>query len=205
MVKLLKNLLAVTVRSRSRERINRLGLWIWSVLGKCSEAGQLGSEEVSELRELGKRAVGLLVGIRDRSGENYGHQDNDGEEVVEEEANVGRAGDSAAVKGTTRSATTDKGAPPHPELEMSDLELAKVLLAKQLNEDLRPVENGRLSEMGNLQEDDETEISVDKQIRGMLDMIITIIGELYGQRDLLEFRDIWDDEPGSGLLEDEEK
>ena len=209
-VKLLRNLLAVTVRSRSREKINRVGLWTWSIMGKCNEAGQLGSEEISELRELGKRAVGLLVGIRDQSGKDYGHQDDEEEEMVNgEEINVGRAGgspkESAVGNGSTTSATTDTGgAPPQSELDMSELEHAKALLAKQLNEEHQPELNGRLAEAeeGEVEEDsgDEgAEMSVDKQIRAMLDMIITMVGELYGQRDLLEFRDIWDDEPASSM------
>ena len=37
----------------------------------------------------------------------------------------------------------------------------------------------------------QNELDVDRQIAIILDMILTVVGEFYGQRDLLEFRDIW--------------
>jgi hypothetical protein len=36
----------------------------------------------------------------------------------------------------------------------------------------------------------------DSNTRAALDMVITISGEVYGQRDLLEFREVWGDETG---------
>ena len=38
--------------------------WIWGLLGKCREVGQMGSEEVGVVRNLGKRAVWLIRRIR---------------------------------------------------------------------------------------------------------------------------------------------
>jgi hypothetical protein len=39
----------------------------------------------------------------------------------------------------------------------------------------------------------EKMLAVDQQVRTTLDVILTIVGEFYGQRDLLDFRDIWDE------------
>jgi Survival motor neuron (SMN) interacting protein 1 (SIP1) len=206
-VKLLKTLLAGIVRSRGQEKIERLGAWIWSVLAKCSEAGQLGSEEISELRELGKRAVGLLVGIRDRSGKAYSHEED--EEVPEngEESNGGQATHQQGGQAPGGRNGLDRvGTETTPEgwAEMSKLDRAKVALQEQLSSEREPQHNGELAEEGEVEKeghDEKVEMSVEKQVRIMLDMIITVVGEFYGQRDLLEFRDIWDDEPGSSRAE----
>lgn len=204
-VKLLKGLLASTVRTRSQEKIQRLGAWIWGVLGRCNEAGELGSEEISELRELGKRAVGLLVGIRDRSGKAYGHEEEEEDQEMSalgEETNKGDSVDlqiepQVQVNGTGPDAH-ERGPSSSTVSEAKELELAKAALHEQLSLGDQPQVNeqaatGRVDEESG---DVGIAISVEKQVRVMLDMVITIVGEVYGQRDLLEFRDIWDDEQG---------
>lgn len=201
-VKLLKSLLAGTVRSRSHQKIERLGAWIWGVLGRCNEAGQLGSEEISELRELGKRAVGLLVGIRDRSGISYGNEEEE-DQVIEngQEANGEKPVTSqieiVASSPTTNPVTATANTSPEIVSDVSELERAKAMLQEKLNTDDHPQSNGTLAEEGELEEDsiaEGPEMQVDRQILITLDMIVTIVGEFYGQRDLLEFRDIWDGE-----------
>jgi regulator of vacuolar morphogenesis len=199
-VKLLRNLLAETIRSRSQEKLKRLGLWIWGVLGKCYDAGQLGSEEISELREMGKRAVGLLVGIRDRSGNNYGYdEDEEGvvsEEETKEEDAVHSREDLIAGNGATTLFKADTAALQQPLPALSELEHAKAFLQNQLRAEDQPEPNGTSSEEGEVEGDSSkgVEMSMEKQTGVMLDMIITIVGEFYGQRDLLEFRDIWEGE-----------
>jgi Survival motor neuron (SMN) interacting protein 1 (SIP1) len=214
-VKLLKGLLAGTVRSRSQKKIERLGAWIWGVLGRCSDAGQLGSEEISELRELGKRAVGLLVGIRDRSGRVYGYQEEEEEKEGEEEEgeeeeevsdrddmNIPEADGQETVGGTTEHDTSAMVESARMLSEATELELAKAALQEQLSfEDETQLNGDRVDsngDAGNRGEeesgDERPNMSVDEQVCVTLDMVITIIGEVYGQRDLLEFRDMWDDE-----------
>ena len=50
----------------------------------------------------------------------------------------------------------------------------------------------QIGEESGFAEEVALEIDVDKQIRMVLDTTLTIVGEVYGQRDLLEHRDIWD-------------
>jgi regulator of vacuolar morphogenesis len=200
-VKLIKSLLAGTMRSRSQERIQRLGAWIWGVLGRCSEAGQLGSEEISELRELGKRAVGLLVGIRDRSGKTYGQEEDDQEEVEyrEDVATTESPDPQAEPTAGGKIAQHDSAEPDlsaGTSSESKELEDAKAALQQQLSVEyeLSPsdeLEEGQVEEEGG---NETVKLTIDKQVRVILDMVITVVGDLYGQRDLLEFRDIWDDE-----------
>lgn len=213
-VKLLTSLLAGTVRSRSREKIQRLSAWTWGILGKCNDAGQLGSEEISELRELGKRAVGLLVGIRDRSGKVYGYQKDEEEEEAEKaeedviEDGLERSEEDEIHVPTRRSADQQITDPTATAMEGyseaapkdNELEHAKAVLQARLHLEEQPQLNGTQAKEGEVEEDTSNklvEMSVDKQVRVLLDMVITIIGEFYGQRDLLEFRDIWDEELSS--------
>ena len=98
---------------------NRVGAWIWAVLGKCPERGQCVSEEIGELRVMARAAVELL-------------QEGDG-------SGDGRESEHAA--GT--------------------------------QEEYRGAKSWQTTSM-------------------VLDMILTIVGEVYGQRDLLEERRTWE-------------
>lgn len=208
-VNLLKSLLAGTVRSRNQEKIQRLGAWVWGILGRCNESGLLGKEEISELRELGKRAVGLLTGIRDRSGKAYGHEEQEDEPVIADgqenqggekgEKSFGSLVETVANSRSSVLVMADTEAPTTTALESQALQHAKVLLQESLGTDNKPQSDGIMREQGEVAEDrigKGMKMSVNKQIRVMLDMIITVVGESYGQRDLLEFREMWEDEQG---------
>ena len=62
----------------------------------------------------------------------------------------------------------------------------------------RDRDNQKIDSSGSNDGDDENDAggagAAIKQTRAMLDMIITIVGEYYGQRDLLTAREIWDEE-----------
>lgn len=210
-IKLLKSLLAGIVRSSSREKIERLGAWTWGILARCNDAGELGSGEISELRELGKRAVGLLVGIRDRSGHVYGQEEEEEEEdgLIKEDDGLIKAGQQTTgghsanpttelmeYHDTKSTVSADSDTSPDIDSDVSDeLEHAKAILQEKLSTDdqvqsiVTGFENGE-GEIDSIGE--ELQVPVTKQIRVTLDMIITVVGEFYGQRDLLEFRDIWE-------------
>jgi len=103
----------------------RVGTWAWAVLGRCPDSGQMVSEEVSEVRALGKAAVALLHA-----------EDLDADDEEEPQA--------------------DEAEGPLP---------------------------------GDAQYHEKT--TIESASRVALDMIITIVGEVYGQRDLLERREMW--------------
>ncbi len=175
-VKLLKGMMTQTVKSKDDDRIRRFGAWSWSVLGRCPDRTELGSEEIAELRALGKSAVGLSVRNRNkpRRSRDSGQPDH-----PESEAAEGRSGEveedneaeSALEKAKRRlqGALQDSEAVPKGHAEVTDDEEA---------------EEGEV-------ETEDADRQVNKEIRIILDMIITIVGEVYGQRDLLESRDIW--------------
>ncbi|KAI1630454.1 hypothetical protein EDD37DRAFT_105010 [Exophiala viscosa] len=121
----------------------RVGTWVWAILGRCRDRGELSSEEISELRGLAQRAVLLLQKQNARSNGRISER-NLAWEGPSEESDVDEF---------------DTGA---------DEERIKEKLGG-LNE--APVNN--------------------KLVAVTLDMIVTVVGEVYGQRDLLELRTKW--------------
>lgn len=197
LLRLLTGLMPAMTRSRSVERIRRFGAWAWATLGKCREVGQLGNEEVGEIRELGKIAAGALYGFKDRSGIVYGDPEQAaGKAAPEDEEDL--ASSSIDKNDQTTHALDDSGdankqgqADKVEEtvlLDMSTrrtadqaLEEAKKRLEEELYEDDEAPEDSDL----------EDELDFENRARATLNMILTIIGELYGQRDLLDLRDVW--------------
>lgn len=235
--------LSEAVRSEDGVRVRRLGAWAWGLLGRCREVGEMGSEAVGDIRELGKRAVRILSKIREnelRSNfQGYGTNGAGGIEDVPEassgteknpengesdvqNSHVGQDS-AAATVGDYEGSDIDYGSsvefaidsqPAHQEnIEQSspdELEAAKARLQARLD--------GKVTDRNRSQDNEdeadesiggedrrETEGDYDvssnsglnnvkQDTRAMLDMIITIVGEFYGQRDLLEFRDMWEEE-----------
>lgn len=172
--------------SEVREKVQRLGAWCWGCLARCRDVGELGSEEVGELRELGKRAVGVLVGLREGKGKLYGGDEEDEiEEEQEQEQQEGNVGQVVVGEGAE-------------EANDIDLETAKVRLQARLGSsaqtETEEEEEGEIADDGAAPNSERPAEDPSKASRAMLDLIITIVGEVYGQRDLLEFRDLWDED-----------
>ncbi|KAJ5289979.1 uncharacterized protein N7443_010232 [Penicillium atrosanguineum] len=176
--------LSDVVRHQNAENIRRMGAWIWGILGKCREVGELSTEDVGAIRDLGKRAAKICEKI----GEENSHYSQDGcdSDAGEDNSTVKASlkGDSghdepqqAEVVGTGDSDMS--GA----DKELDDLEAAKARLQAQLlgEDDTQPTGGA----------DQEEEDYVLQLTRAMLDMILTIVGEFFGQRDLLEARQTW--------------
>ena len=222
-------------RPGEETKLRVLSAWCWGLLGKMREVGELGSEEVAVVRELGKAAVAALMGLK---GVNVPHQgeDEDDEDEDEVEGNdlaekqlpnqaatvTDEAEDLEAAKArlAARLATTsdsqpefqspplpNKSPPPPPPAsnhqqqpslskaptpnssETVGITNTTTNLNGELSAHKEPAENK--SSAG---KKDNGTIDADKQVRALLDMIIVIVGEVFRQRDLLEFREIWDEE-----------
>ncbi|OAX83854.1 hypothetical protein ACJ72_01784 [Emergomyces africanus] len=246
-------LLSKVVRGRDSVQVKRLGAWAWGLLGRCRPVGEMGSEEVGDIRELGKRAARILVKVReseavkvmDMQGSGLDMDDGDGgeEEVGEteeekdepgygtrEDINGDGDGDGDENQADGLDFTTNvthangnitehisahgegintptNGMDAQDELEAARARLQARLLPQQTSDqmelregEMEDVDNshGDYEEDGEVGDDDsyydEESKSVQQYTRAMLDMIISIIGEFYGQRDLLESRDIWEDD-----------
>lgn len=176
--------LSDVVRSENAESIRRMGAWTWGILGKCREVGELATEDVGAIRDLGKRAAKICEKIGEANSQypvdgpdsdagediqtgNKTHQ-GDFEQDVMRQAEVAGTGDSDMADATDGS---------------DDLEAAKARLQAQLQANVADNPTDDTSEG-----DKEY---VTQQTHAMLDMILTVVGEFFGQRDLLEARQSW--------------
>ncbi|KAK2734271.1 hypothetical protein FQN57_001733 [Myotisia sp. PD_48] len=209
--------------------VNRIAAWAWGLLGRCREVGEMTSEEVSELRDLGKRAGRILAKIREKEARdmeaavNGGNppmaarmpsdysdvqppeDENDDEEDEEEPEESFEDNVENDTFDTTSVAPVEAG-----ELETNntindeddlngtnELEAARARLEQSFMSMVEVEEDTKLlgpptalvGESTHTDDGLETKL----EIRAMLDMILTIVGEFYGQLDLLELRDIWDE------------
>jgi len=141
LVKFLRMRLNTLMKDNSA--VARVGTWVWAILGRSRDRGELSSEEISELRELAQRAVHLLQKQNARCNGRISDED-----LPWEDAN-----------------------------EASDVEQF----------DTGADEHGIKDKIV-----DRNEAPVSNNLVAMtLDMIITVVGEVYGQRDLLELRSKW--------------
>ena len=214
--------------------VNRdnLGLWSWGLLGRCRDAGEMDSEGIGILRELGKKAIWVLRGMQadHPQGADYGEDEEDDGVGMEEDGNDGASEaaqgsdtahglDAVEPSGTVAAndaAGSNAETAPGPASEtqaIDQLEAAKAQMLASLPIDLMPPGTSGLEDKvspatsapePSANDLDNTPNNPDPKeadecmakIHATLDMIITIVGECYGQRDLLEGRIVW------GELED---
>ena len=206
-VKILTGTMAQTIRSKSRDKILRFGAWVWGILGKCRDRTELCSEEIAVLRELGKRAVTLLVSIRDktRKAKDTGQEllEKEGEDVQEsippDELVAGIVPEDSIEtdEARMRRENLDDDGSANNEQDAAALEAAKKRLQNSFlstsgaESRSESVVTGGMNDLLGISGAEE--LAVDQQVRMTLDVILTIVGEFYGQRDLLDFRDTWDE------------
>lgn len=227
----------LTVKNLGKEGV---GAWAWGLLARCRERGEMGSEDVGMLRDVGKRAGWVLRGLRggrrEVVEEEREDQDADGEDEEREE-DVGREAQAEDVKDGGGEGHDDhhlyESSDPKEDLSMTDLMEPRLDSADALahakqsllsalqsppspsrttNKDLSPPpgppesspskQKDEINHHIHISEDDPASTllthpqPVEKSeldLYATLDMIITIVGEFYGQRDLLEGRDLWDE------------
>lgn len=179
--------LSENVRSGSTECVRRIGAWSWGLLGKCREIGELATEDVGVIRDLGKRAVKILQKVREEE-----HSRSMEEDAFESEIGEDEQLEDAALQETTgqevppQVPVPDGGDSDMPDAadQSDELETAKARLQAQLQDNIE-------SEMTGETKEEDVEGDLAQQIRAMLDMIITVAGEFFGQRDLLDVREVW--------------
>lgn len=219
--------LETVLSTANLQRHKNIGLWAWGLLARCREVGEMGSEEVGVLRDLGKKAIAVVRGVsaglyedHSENGENEDSDEDRGEEEPGCQANAKADADADAHVSESPfplndSAVTSLDDSPH------FVEAEKQLLLKSLtvgspdevkisetrslgSQPAHAVESERDSGLDEAQkiaaseppicnsgkqEDDEKSV----KMHATLDMIITIVGELYGQKDLLPGRLLWDE------------
>ncbi|PMD14447.1 hypothetical protein NA56DRAFT_694090 [Hyaloscypha hepaticicola] len=219
--------------------------WLWSLLARLPERGELTSEEIGVVRDLGKKAVLIGVGLCEKKTWEEGmrevEKDFDEEEheelpgIVDDkeieldsehdavsfqdtennaeflEANIG---DDVAfigpqlVGGTDDDANMDIEKDGPAEVHLKDagellwpespedpevLAAARARILARLDQEQSDVSIVEDSEQAKIQQAKDERAHALWNTKATVDMIITIAGEIYGQRDLLEFRGTWDD------------
>lgn len=232
-LKILRIILGGKFIRRGYELRERTSRWIWALLARLPDRGVLDHTEVGWVRDLGKRAVLMMVSIAHMAalreevdegleGEEYGDEEDEEEEEypVDEDMESESHEDGFGVTIQDEKGTLEVP-PANPvesaeeaedgEMDMdldegeisdednnkdigADIAAAKARMLAQL-EDIPEYEQGvpavQVEKVYADQADepvfDETRARIN--MRATLNMILTVAGELYGQRDLLEFRD----------------
>ena len=186
-------LMSENMRSGDATRIRRIGAWAWGLLAKCREVGQLGTDEVAEIRDLGKRATKILSKMREEEAEVEAAGDVSADESDEELPDDGPAPVEEETDADTRATGADQDMlDAEEDLSGEGLEVAKARLQARLDglgQD--SLSDPTTSRNESPARDDSDRLEAAAQTRAMLDMIITIVGEFYGQRDLLGAREMW--------------
>ena len=251
-LKLLRVILGGKFVRRGYELRERTSRWLWALLARLPDQGEMDYAEVGWVRELGKRAVLMMVSIAQMAAlrEEVDGVDGDEEEkeyvgeMVVDEDDEGGVGASAVagpdaepepanaaatstdaepepVKSTSTSATNNNNSEGEDgevdmdidEGEVSDHEPTETHGNKDIEADIAAAKArllAQLEEAPVTQEEEQptatTDAGADEQkkgeeddvfdeanarvnMRATLNMILTVAGEFYGQRDLLEFRD----------------
>ena len=187
----------LTIRNLRGGVRHKLGWWAWGLLGRCRDVSEMDSEDVSVLRGLGKKACALLRRLR--AGETMDEADEEEEEEKEhEEDDVDRTKDKGSeiagaemdveVAATADEDDTGISHDADAPLEEARSRLLSGLLAGD-NAATGDPQNGAVEEGAEMD-------AVSEQVsdaHAMLDMIVTIVGECYGQRDLLDGRLAWEE------------
>lgn len=240
-LELLARNMSDVVKSENAERVRRSGAWAWALLGKCREVGQLSTEEVGVIRNLGKRAAIILHKVQETESsrsqwtesvsnveaenvdsEAPGSKEDglkeaivDEEEMIKEELPEATETQNPSLPDVSQEQSGSEAAKAQPEAqlqsfdgtaeaqdtlpdapsEQSELEAAKARLQAKLQSIDEPTETLPDPEEDYDPEEeyfDPEEEYLVTQTRALLDMVLTVVGEFFGQRDLLEDREIWD-------------
>lgn len=170
-----------TLRPTEAAGVRRFGAWAWVTLAKTPQIETLASEEIAEVRELGKAAIEVLTQSIE-SGNDLLHKEDTSERIAR------RGADFEAITGTDSEFMDQSRRTLLHSLEEEPLTCSEYQapnLQRIINAEWSNEESGALPSNGAFS-------SRPTQILGMvLEMIITIVGEIYGQRDLLDHRLVW--------------
>ncbi|KAM7209746.1 hypothetical protein V8F20_000149 [Naviculisporaceae sp. PSN 640] len=225
--KLIRILMKGKFMTREDGLRDRTSRWLWALLARLPDQGQLDHQGVSWIRELGKRAVFMMAdkayvdALReqvqdDLDASDYEEDDEEGDgyneepytqqaegEVVEDHSNGnktpnqldGRSGedngemdmdiDDGEVSSENDHTPAQDGT--------TNLETAKARL-------LAALEGSNNTATEPMQDEEQEELALEDELQtpegahATLTMILTVAGEFYGQRDLLEFRNPFPDQ-----------
>jgi hypothetical protein len=218
----------------------RTSRWIWALLARMPDKGELNYAEIGWIRDLGRRAVLLgrslaeMAALREELAEGGlgAHEAVDGsssdEEVLadpedlevegalssgQDEDNPTPAESEQDAEKTPKVTEPTTKSPPRPDAEEGEIDDEDEDVAMEIATDseaeegevaaqepkenleaakerlLAQIYNGATSEDEEDLEKESAKQRLRANLRATLNMILTVAGEFYGQRDLLEFRE----------------
>jgi hypothetical protein len=231
-----------TLLKRGAEVQVGVSRWAWALLARLPERGELTSEEIGVVREMGKKAVLVGMGLEKKQawGESmdeveaaFEHDDYEEENFVtnDDEVDLGIGFEEDNVESATLEANLIDAELQNPrqligpqlptensavnlaakdqkddeilytadgehvddegELSNEDLAVAKAWMLKDLNNQKAEEAFGDAEFVEKEEELEPNDSTARWNTKATVDMIITVAGEMYGQRDLLEFRQSW--------------
>ncbi|KAM0741529.1 hypothetical protein ACQRIT_004386 [Beauveria bassiana] len=221
-IRILRLMLGGKFLRRGYPMPERTSCWIWALLAKLPERGELNHSEIGWVRDLGRRAVLLGrslsemaalreelaeggLGVNDAvdassSDDELDGQEEDGAPKGDEPEKMNDKPDQGAGQESTEAA--DEGEDDVAMDLESDSDEGEIYEDREektsdKDESLEAAKAAflaRLEVQASDDEDEEEELDAVRErsrmnMRATLNMILTITGEFYGQRDLLEFRE----------------
>ncbi|KPM34238.1 hypothetical protein AK830_g12332 [Neonectria ditissima] len=209
----------------------RTSRWLWALLARLPEKGELNHNEIGWVRDLGRRAVLLgrslaeMAALRDELADGglgaheavdrsssdedvladasevevEGANSPDDQEDTSEPHPITEPEEPAPIPDAAEGEVDDEGEPEDVAMDLaSDSEAEDGEVADNPEADLEDAKARLLAQLNNapseseIREDEEREAARERSranLRATLNMILTVAGEFYGQRDLLEFRE----------------
>ena len=178
----------------------RTSRWVWALLAKVQEVGCLDSDEVSVIRELGKKAVGYLAAINNNGSNSqsfnvYSVDEDEVEDATFIEKDITLLGEVNDIQSENPSAESNQNQRNHDEKANTAEEMNSSSeegeIIETVEESLAAAQNrilGQLSATAAIGDMTKSDTHRSKNTLATLDTIITVVAEFFGQRDLLEFR-----------------
>lgn len=229
-LRVLRVLLGGKFLHRGHSIEERTSRWLWALLARLPDQGELNYAEIGWIRDLGRRAVllgrslaemaalreeleeadlGVNEGVDGSSGDDEVIADTETRSVEGPDSPSGKT--NVAVAAPTPDVALEEPKPPgNPEQEEGDIEDDDEDVAMEIESnssveegearddqgDLEAVKARLLSEL-DTSATEEKRIAAEEAVRerarmnmrATVNMILTVAGEFYGQRDLLEFRE----------------
>ncbi|KAF4587349.1 v-snare [Ophiocordyceps camponoti-floridani] len=197
---LLRLLLQGPFLRRGRSLTERTSRWLWALLARLPDPGEMRRFDVAQVRELGRRAVLLGTSAADMAALRAQLDDANGDVLAACEASD-RADDDDAViihddsdrcDDDESYVDTESHDPPPQDQDSESIEMD---MSSDTDHDaLDAAKTALLARLQSPPPPDKTSApSEAKQLafntRATLDMVLTVVGDFYGQRDLLDFRD----------------
>ena len=167
---------------KKRNIDSNLSVWIWALLARLDDVGELTNSEVSVIRELGKKAARIMESHRESHAlMMLGASDESSSQLNSE----------VQCMAVNENEETTHEVKDVDELEARKARLLALLESGSLNV---PVKQAKDDDAVDLKPSMDTRMeSIEvHNTNATLDMIVLVIGEMFGQRDLLQHREaLW--------------